>query len=45
MAQLFSYEFSTEESHHNKSSEIAVLSLIIERWIVGSANASFSLLA
>jgi len=29
MAQLFLYEFSTEQSRHNKSTEIAILGLIV----------------
>lgn len=38
MAQLFSHEFSTEESCHNKSSNIAVLSLLTQKWFIGKIS-------
>lgn len=42
MAQLFAHKFHTEEPCHNKSYKTAVLSLIIWKWIMGSASAGFS---
>lgn len=42
MAQVFSHKFHIKEPCCNKNSKTAVFSLIICKWIMGSASASFS---